>query len=365
MNIKFFLLDINHEVIDGIPEIRLWGIDSQGKRVLIRDRSFFPFFYLIPEDDAKIDGIIERINKERSSYPEIKDLEVVPKKFFGNPIKAIRVVCNDPDQIQKYSESLGKIDGVKDRAEDDIRFTSHYTVAKNLQPCGWHEVGVKKASKPLGIKIDEVYDTIDAPKAIDESKKPSLRALAFSCIKFSRFGSPKPNKDPVTIISALNNEGKRYQIVASNFDDKDLILNFIKLIEDYDPDVIVGYGSNRIDWTYLLARAKIHGISLKVDRIGGEPHTSLFGHVSITGRANIDLLDLAEEIYEIKIKSIENVAEFFGVLSRKDRTLVEEIEFSEYWNDLKKRDKLLKYSMESVEFILGLYNATVDFAIQL
>jgi DNA polymerase I len=362
MNIKFFLLDINHEVVNGIPEIRLWGIDSQGKRVLIRDRSFFPFFYLIPKDNANINEIIERINKEKNSYPELKNFEVVSKNFFGKPIKAIKVICKKPEYVQSYSESLGKIDGIKDRAEDDIRFSLHYIIANYLQPCGWHEVEVEKALKPSGIRIDEVYDAINAPTAIVESKKPSLRVLAFSSIKFSKFGSPKPSKDPISIISALNSEGKKYQFIASNSNDKGLILDFMKLIEEYDPDIIVGYGNNKVDWAYLLTRAKVHGLSLKIDRTNGEPHTSLFGHVSITGRVNIDLLDFAEEIYEIKIKSIENVAEFFGVMSKKDRTIIEEIEFPEYWNN--KRDELLKYSMENAESILGIYNAIIDFAMQ-
>jgi DNA polymerase I len=363
MNIKFFLLDINHEVVNGIPEIRLWGIDSQGKRVLIRDKSFFPFFYLIPEDGANVDKIIERINKEKNSYPELKNFEVVPKNFFGKPIKAIKVICKNPECVQNYSESLGKIDGIKDRAEDDIRFSLHYVIANYLQPCGWHEVEVEKALKPNGIKIDEVYEAINTPIAIAESKKPSLRVLAFSSIKFSKFGSPKPSRDPIAIISALNDEGKKYQFIASNSNDKGLILDFIKLIEDYDPDIIVGYGNNKVDWAYLLTRAKAHGLSLKIDRTNGEPHTSLFGHVSITGRANIDLLDFAEEMYEIKIKSIENVAEFFGVINKKDRTIIEEIEFPEYWSN--KRDKLLEYSMENTESILGIYNAIIDFAMQL
>ncbi|MEM3570760.1 MAG: DNA polymerase domain-containing protein [Candidatus Bathyarchaeia archaeon] len=363
MNIKFFLLDINHEVVNGIPEIRLWGIDSQEKRILIRDKSFFPFFYLIPENDAKINEIIERINKEKNLYPEIKNFEVIPKNFFGKPIKAIKVICKNPECVQKYSEALGKINGIKDRAEDDIRFTLHYIITNYLQPCGWHEVKVEKASKPNGINVDEVYDAKSTPIAIDYSKKPSLRVLAFSCIKFSKIGSPKPSKDPIAIVSALNNEGKKYQFIASNFDDKDIILDFIKLIKDYNPDVIVGYGNNKVDWAYLFTRAKVHGLGLKIDRVNGEPHTSLFGHVSITGRANIDLLDFAEEIYEVKIKSIENIAEFFGVKSKKDRTIIEEIDYLEYWNN--KRDKLIEYSMENAESILGVYNAIIDFAMQL
>jgi len=365
MIIKFFLLDINHEIVNGTPEIRLWGIDSQGKRVLICDKSFLPFFYLIPEDSVKIDGIVEKINKEKGSYSGIKNLEIISKRFFGKSIETIKVICKSPEYVQKYAEIFKKIDGIVDTAEDDIRFPLHYIIANDIQPCGWHEVKVEKVSKPSRIKVDEVYNAIETPKVVYDSKKPSLRVLAFSCIKFSKFGSPKPNKDPITIISALTNEGRKYQFIASDFNDKDLILDFVKLIEEYNPDIIVGYGNNKVDWTYLLNRAKIHGLSLKVDRVNGEPHTSLYGHISITGRANIDLLDFAEEIYEIKIKSIENVAEFFGVMNKKDRTLIEEIELPEYWNDIEKRNELLKYSMENTESILGIYNVVIDFAMQL
>ena len=45
----FWLLDVNYEVKDHEPEVWIWGIDDEDKRILIIDRNFLPYFYLVAE----------------------------------------------------------------------------------------------------------------------------------------------------------------------------------------------------------------------------------------------------------------------------------------------------------------------------
>jgi len=67
----------------------------------------------------------------------------------------------------------------------------------------------------------------------------------------------------------------------------------------------------------------------------------------------------------VKVKSLENLADFLGVVKRRERTLIDETELSNYWVDDKKRHTLLKFSIETSRSILGIASRTLDFATQL
>jgi len=365
MKTDFWLLDINHEMVDAQPEIRLWGIDSKGKRVLVRDKGFRPYFYLLVANETPINRIADQIATEKSRYPDVERIEAVEKKFFGKKVKAIRIICRDPEMITKYAESMAKIEGVKDHVEDDLRPSFRYTVDNDLVPCGWHRVEVRETLEQTGAQVDGVFEAVKPPTSVYRVGNPSLRMLAFSIVCFSQRGAPKPSRDPIVIISACTSDGKEKQFVAEDSDDGKIISNFVKYVKQYNPDVIVGYGNNKSDWPYLLGRAKLIRTKLTVDRVKSEPHTSLYGHVSVAGRANVDLLDLAEDIPEVKIKSLENLADFLGVAKRAERTLIDEMDLSTYWADSKKQRMLLKFSIETSRSILGIASRMLDFAMQL
>jgi len=365
MKKTFWLLDVNYEVKEHKPEMWIWGIDDQDKRILIIDRNFLPYFYLVAEQKENQQLIIETIESLKADHPLIKKLEPTNRRFFGKPVNAIKVVCQDPEVIPKYVKTLKKVKGVKDCLEDDIRYSMRYLVDNNIIPCSWHETEVEETENNLGVQIDKVYLAKTFPKAIEKPEVPKLRILAFSTISYSPQGAPKPEKNPVIIISVCTNVGDEKQFMAKDSDDKPVIESFVKYLRDFDPDILAGYGTNRQDWPYLLSRSKKLGIKLSVDRANGEPHTSVYGHVSITGRANIDFFDFADELPEVKIKALENIADFLDVMKTEERTLIEDIDFPSYWENPEKRSALLKFSRENAQSTMGVANAMLDFAMQL
>jgi DNA polymerase I len=122
---------------------------------------------------------------------------------------------------------------------------------------------------------------------------------------------------------------------------------------------------NRKDWPYLIERCKKLGLKLSVDRAGTEPHRSVYGHVSITGRANIDLLDFADEFPEVKVRTLENLADYLGIMKIENRVLVDDVDFAEHWEDKEKRENLKRFSMDNTRCIMGITNTILDFAMQL
>jgi DNA polymerase I len=361
----FWLLDINQEMRDHQPEVWLWGIDDRNRRILIIERGFLPYFYLLIKSDEDTKAVMERLSSLKKELPLLRDMELVDRRFFGRPVKAVKVVCGEPEVVTEYSKKFVKVSGVEVSLEESIRYTMRYLIDKEVLPCGWHEAEVEEAENVESLQVEAVYLAKTSPKHVERAELPSLRILGFTMVAYSQRGMPKPEKDPVVIISTATNSGGETQFIAEKDDEKPVVEGFIKYVRKFDPDIIVGYGSNQRDWPYLLSRAKKMRLRLSVDRGGGEPHSSVYGHVSITGRANIDLFTFADELPEVKVKTLENVADFLGVMKIKDRTIIEEIDIPAYWEDPGRRPVLLKFSSENLHSIMGITEDMLDFAVQL
>jgi DNA polymerase I len=363
MEVVFWLLDVNYEVRNGIPEVWLWGIDDSERRILIIDRNFPAYFYVVIEEGSDPAKVARGIDS--GQYPNIMKLEIVERKLFGKPVKALKVYCKDPDAIPKYAKAFRKFEGVKDCLEDDIRYSMRYLIDNNVVPCGWHKIeAIEEESMP--VQVDKVYTAKSHPKPLEKTEVPQLRILGFSTICYSREGSPKPDRNPVIMISIATNSGIEKQFMAGeDKNDKPTLEDFMNFVRNFDPDIIVGYGVNGQDWPYLSERCRKLGLRLQVDRAGTEPHTSVYGHVSLTGRVNIDLLDYADEFPEVKVKTLENLADYLGVMKIENRTLIEDVDFADYWDDRGKREVLKKFSMENTRCVMGIAEAILDFAMQL
>lgn len=367
MILRFFLLDINYEVTDGRPEVRLWGVSEDDRRVLVIDRSLKPYFYLLLDGNCRPEDALEGIKRRAAEASLSLDMEarIEEKRYFGKPVKVLKISLKNPNLMANYASLLSKEEGIRECLEEDIRYSSRYLIDYDLNPCGWLEVEAKPLGHKEGIRVDEVFEAESPPRTIEVPKEPSLRILAFSIVCYSETGSPNPSKDPVAIISVKTNDGSIRQLSAYDRDDRKVLENFISLIHASDPDIIVGYGCNRRDWPYLLERCHILGMRLSIDRIGSEPHGSLYGHISVTGRANLDLFDFVEDIPEVKVKTLDNIAEYLGIGSPQKRTVLEEVDIPELWTTSPGRQIILRWSVENTEAILGIFEALRDFAFQL
>ncbi|MGD0160012.1 MAG: DNA polymerase domain-containing protein [Candidatus Bathyarchaeia archaeon] len=364
MKVTFWLLDINYEAKDESSEIWLWGITNDGKRVLIIDRSFVPYFYAVVADDADPAKVVESITV--SPCVLAANPEAVERRFFGKPVKAVKVSCKTGEELTTCARQLRELEGVKDCFEDDIRVAMRYLIDNNVVPCGWHEIEASEEENKLRVQVEKVYLAKSFPNVIEKMEAPQLRVLGFSTICYSEEGSPKPDRNPVIMISTGSNLHEQKQFLAGeDRNDKPVLEMFINYVQSIDPDVIVGYGINGQDWQYLNARCKKLGLRLRIDRAKTEPHRSVYGHVSLNGRINLDLADYADEFPEVKVKTLANLADYLGIMKIEDRTVVEDIDFADYWNVEAKRESLKQFSMDNTRCIMEITEAILDFAMQL
>ncbi len=365
MKLVFNLLDASYEVRGGKPQVILWGVAEDGRRVVVIDEGFRPYFYVLPESEDLIPAISQRLRMLSKPKSPIVGLDAVEHKYFGRRVKVIRVTTVIPEYVRTYREEAAKIPGVREVLEADIRFVMRYMIDNNIRPFAWHEVEVEEAEEK-GYRVGAVYRALERPRLVDREGIPQLRVLAFDIEVYAPTGSPKHGRDPVIIISTMNSEGEVRQFVAEDMDDREVIKGFVEYVKSYDPDIIVGYNSNKFDWPYLKDRAKVLGIKLDLSRrVGVEPTTSVYGHISVAGRLNVDLYDYAEEIPEIKVKTLENVAEYLGVMKKEERVEIPWYEIPKYWENPELRDKLLQYAQDDVVATYGIAEKILPFAIQL
>jgi len=65
------------------------------------------------------------------------------------------------------------------------------------------------------------------------------------------------------------------------------------------------------------------------------------------------------------VKTLENVADFLGVMKTEEHTLIEDVDFPEHWESPEKRPMLLKFSKENTQCVMGIAQAMLDFAMQM
>ena len=363
------LLDVSYTVEGGRPVIEIWARDDRGRRLLILDPDFRPYFYVLPAEGADLGQLaqsIRRLSKPRSPITEVAPVRA---KYFGRPVEALLVKTVIPESVREYREEVAKLPGVREVLEADVRFSIRYLIDKNLYPMRWYRATLEPAPR-ADVIADASYrlvgDLVEEPSMANRDPLEGLRIMAFDIEAYNPQGSPNPARDPIIIIGMAFNDGEKVQLTAKGRDDRDLLKEFVEVVRKKDPDIIVGYNQNSFDWPYLLERAKVNGVKLEVGRKrGAEPTPSVFGHISIQGRLNVDLYNFAEEVEEVKVKTLDEVADYFGVMPKDKRVNVDWWKIAEYWDDQEKRKTLLAYNMDDVTSTLGLAHHFLPFGAQL
>jgi len=368
LKLLFYLLDTSYEVRDNRPVILIWGLTDSGDPVLILDDTFRPYFYVLPEDKVDLTTLATRVKTLSRPPSPITKVEMVERRYYGKPVKVLRVETVIPEFVREYREKIRKIEGVRDVLEADIRFAMRYIIDRSAIPCTWYEAEVEEVEEERRYRA-RVYRLLSGLKQAKRDLPPDLKVVAFDIEVYNPAGSPRPKHDPVIIIAAYDGrEVKQFLAEESGkgIRDAGAIRSFVSYVKELDPDIIVGYNSNGFDWPYLLERAKINNVRLDVGRVkGAEPRSSAYGHISVPGRLNVDLYDFAQEIGEVKIKSLEEVADYLGVMKKDERVLIPWYRLYEYWDNEEKRRTLLRYSRDDVIATYGLSEKFLPFAIQL
>ena len=362
MRLDFWLLDLNHEAHEGRSAIWLWGVTHDNKRVLVIDANFQSYFYLLPRKGQDIDQLKERIEREKP-HPSVDRTDIEQKKRLGEDRQVLKVFCKDPDTLEKCARDCVKQLGVEGSFEDKLRYSIKYQIEFEIRPCQWYKVeGTESSIDPGKYQVDKVFETSGHPTSIPRENTPRLRLFSFSILAVSPTGSPSPIRDPVRLVTWKNKESQADTIQSEKNSDDELIEVFSRIQQRLDPDVVFSFGGNTFDWPYLIKRANRTKAKLSVGRDDGPARQSLYGHFSLTGRANVDLLDFSQDLYDVKIKTVENVARYLGV--EASIPTIDETEYFDRWTG-HDRPALVEQMKAQATSIFNVGEDALDYTLQL
>ena len=174
------------------------------------------------------------------------------------------------------------------------------------------------------------------------------------------FPNPLRESDRITAIALADSSGWERLISGKEYGEAEMLHELVREIQGRDPDVIEGHNLFRFDLEYIEARAKKHGVELKLGRDG----SSLGGHASrmqiaertiayrkyeIFGRHIIDTWILAQH-YDVSARELagyglKQIARHFDIAS-PDRTYIPAEKASWYFDH--DPDTLFRYSLDDV-----------------
>ena len=327
------MIDVDYVTEHGRAIVRMWCKNEDGVFVAY-DRNFLPYFYVLKEDGKpKAEDILNVKVRTKTEIITPLKVEEVTVRSLGKEVEAFKVYARHPQHVPKLREEIKKFAEVR---EADIPFAYRYLIDNDLacldgiiiEPIA-ERSGVVKAYEIRSVQRDERPDF------------PELKVLAFDCEMLSEFGMPDAEEDPIIVIGVKSGN---FEEIYHGDDEREVILKFVNTIKRHDPDVIVGYNQDAFDWPYLKKRAEKHGIRLDIGRDRSEL-TIKGGRPKIAGRLNVDLYDIALKMSDVKVKKLENVAEYLG--TKVEIADIEAKDIYKYWTK-GERERVLRYARQDV-----------------
>jgi DNA polymerase I len=291
---------------------------------------------------------------------ELKLLKVekLRKRDSGVLKDFLKVTLKHPQDIYKLKDMILDLKSVENIREHDIPFYRRYLIDNGLFPMNTVEVEGKVLNSTHSSSGGKyLFEMHGEPKNL-ESDLDGLHMLSFNIEACNPKGMPQVNEDPIIMISFSSNHGfqKVFSTKKSSLDfietlpnEKELIIKFVETIQSEDPDIILGYNSDRFDFPYIKERAAKLGVSLKLGFDGSTLKITNNGRRNATrikGRIHIDLYSNMRRNLPLEHHSLKRVyKEIFG----KDKIDIPGHEVYTCWNDgSEKLEKLFRYSLGDV-----------------
>lgn len=380
-HIRFQLLDVDYVVAHDEPVLRLFGRDESAKSVCCLVYGFEPYMYVGSSDIEKARSqLLDAFGEYISHIDEVE--RYAPLGYQPQKQRMLKVYTHLPQQVAKLRERISELDAVESVYESDILFRYRFMLDAGLAGMGWVEVKEDTITDDQtdlmkDIRCDRVVVAREIRRYEHHLDAP-LKYMAFDIECLPKGGKmPQPNEAPVILISMAfepAHRGSKNLVLVSRhgadgvegvlaFDDElNMLSTFVSMVEEYDPDIIMGYNTNGFDFPYLLERLK-HLRKNHADEqvrltLGRDTSKDVsyrkFGYVpsvGIVGRVVVDGLVLARRDFSLKQYTLSNVAH-----ELLDAEKIE-LPFSEMeatWQDDASLPTFIEYSRRDSELVMKL-----------
>ncbi|MGC8687445.1 MAG: DNA-directed DNA polymerase [Candidatus Micrarchaeia archaeon] len=374
ITIEAALLDVDYLNSDDSALIRLTlkGYDGQAYEVF--DPDFKPYFYIIPNPGVSQSEVLAIAASDNGKTIKALAVEGERRSLFGKEYNVFKVYAKNPSHVPKLSSAMGQLGTC---FENDIPFAKRYLIDSGIIPLAKYSFKLKKGERLEIISRD----------LIDANATPPLNVLCFDIEVYNPTVKPRPEKDPVIMISySYISKGKRgsgvitYKKISEEFvrveqDEKSMIRSFIRLLDELDIDIVSGYNSANFDVKYLTDRAKNLKIDFNMSRFSGDTHIESHGlveRVKISGRVHVDMYNVAKFI--ATVGATEKILKFtdfklitvYEAVSSKQKVMVEKKDIYKMWDgDPAQLAELARYNLNDSEALHYVYDTFIPIMVEL
>ena len=361
------LLDVDYIVKNDTTYVRLL---LKAKSTFYLYDKYLPYFYVdCPQEQEQRLLSIKAIYKGQPISP--LKIEKVQKIVEGKKKEIYKVYLKHPPHVPPIREVI------KDckKYEYDILFGRRYMIDHGLAPL--HKIVYKRVGK----RIKQILDV--------KQTTEKLKILAFDIETYNPHGMPRPQKDPIILISYVFLDQEKniqetkvisYKKTSLDYavfvnDEKELINCFFDSIKQLDPDIIVGYNTTNFDVPYLIRRATIYNIPKNLARDGSEIKIEQHGQkkeIVINGRVHVDLYPLLRFfsfIGAVKLSRYTLEAAYEALVG-KDKSYqwkkaIDRLEIYKIWDEEKNLEALFEYSLKDSEATLKIAKIILPLEIEI
>ncbi|MEM4239831.1 MAG: DNA-directed DNA polymerase [Candidatus Woesearchaeota archaeon] len=376
--VQFYPVDATYKVVNGKPQVYLFGRTIAGEQVCVIDANIEPYFYVIPRkgEDPTADLLKLKAERMGENYSVVR-VEPVKKKYIEQPVDALKVFVNLPKAVSELKDAVRALPGVLSMHEYDIQFVRRYFIDKGITPLtlvnAEGEPAVEKLKVPAikASKIEQAAETTLAkPRVMTvdiETYNPSGKHVSADKHPILMIGLVGDNFKKVLTWKKIEGAEKYVEFLPS---EADVLDRFADLVNEYKPDMISGYYSDGFDFPYIRARATKNRVSLDLGldyselRIEGRASTA----AKITGIAHIDILRIVKKllvkVMETDIFTLDAVAkELLG--KGKHSADIEKLAGAWDSNDHTLLAEFAKYNLQDAELAYELARLTMPNLIEM
>lgn len=428
--------DITKDEVDSQIRYKFWSKDVQGNSVLVRIENYNPYLMIkLPQGvnrpivwDKYSLGNIQNIILRRVSNnpPDDTEIKIMTDlyPYQHNKYHCIKIYYNNLEQksylykrLNNYciTSDLGNI--TLEILEDNIDDISKLLTEINLGPTEWK---VFKKSKLVPVedrisKLDREYICLSGNiikaeniniepivkvlsldiecynpnhKAIPSAISPLCKMVMFQSSFYQSNQRDKIKRYVFTTLGyyeEIKSELENLTIIYRNHE-LELVQDFFNLVEELDPDVIIGHNVMDFDINYINDRLCLYGKNWdNITRIKDKDTSKMMGKETASGggfkKFNIDMLDLEGRIildtlpiirldYSLEDYKLETISNHFLGKGKHDVSPEEMFITVEEWDRIKdnldynnqdhlevldKTTKFIKYGIQDADLVLDIY----------
>lgn len=181
------------------------------------------------------------------TMPDLAALEKMISKWLSNPVRDIKTTDNNDVTIEAMFEKMHQ--NIEDDNEEDFNF---YKKVK---------VYVDKKATIVDILFDKKFERDSKVNELNISLKsvfPKIEGdkVTFIGSTFMRYGETEPYLNHCAVLNTCDNMPLENSIVQTCKTERDLLMAWRKLIQEENPDIIIGYNIFGFDYEFMFRRAQ-------------------------------------------------------------------------------------------------------------